>query len=44
VTCKGKVIEKMDLNNEPCLKVEVTAEIDDGTSILVGDAILGFGK
>jgi acyl dehydratase len=44
VTCKGKVVEKMDVNNEPCLKVEVTAEIDDGTSILVGDAIIGFGK
>ena len=44
VTCKGKVVEKMDVNNEPCLKVELTAEIDDGTSILVGDAIIGFGK
>ena len=44
VTCKGKVVDKMDVNNEPCLKVEVTAEIDDGTSILVGDAIIGFGK
>ena len=44
VTCKGKVVEKMDVNNEPCLKVEVRAEIDDGTSILVGDAIIGFGK
>ena len=43
VTCKGKVVEKMEINGEPCVKLELTTEIDDGTKTLMGDAIVGFG-
>lgn len=43
VICKGRVTEKMELNGEPCIKVEVTAETGEGTNTLVGDAIIGVG-
>ena len=43
VTCKGKVVEKMEIDGEPCVKLELTTEIDDGTKTLMGDAIVGFG-
>jgi len=43
VTCKGKVVEKMEIDGEPCVKLELTTEIDDGTKTLMGDAIIGFG-
>ena len=43
VTCKGKVVEKMEIDGEPCVKQELTTEIDDGTKTLMGDAIVGFG-
>ena len=43
VTCKGKVVEKMEIDGEPCVKLELTSEIDDGTKTLMGDAIVGFG-
>lgn len=43
VTCKGRVIEKMEIDGEPCIKLELSTEIDDGTRTLVGDAIIGFG-
>ena len=43
VTCKARVAEKLDVEGEPCVKLELTAEIDDGTRTLVGDAIVGFG-
>ena len=43
VTCKGKVVEKLEIDGEPCVKLELTTEIDDGTSTLKGDAIVGFG-
>ena len=43
VTCKGKVVEKMEINGEPCVKLELTTEIDDGTKTLMGDAIVVFG-
>jgi len=42
VTCKGRVVEKGLIDGEPCVKLELTAEIDDGTKTLVGDAIVGF--
>ena len=43
VTCKGKVVEKMEIDGEPCVRLELTTEIDDGTKTLMGDAIVGFG-
>lgn len=43
VTCKGRVVEKMEVDGEPCVKLELTTEIDDGTKTLVGDAVVGFG-
>jgi len=43
LTCKGKVIEKSEIKGEPCVKLELTAEIDDGTKTLMGDAVIGFG-
>ena len=43
VTCKGKVVEKLEIDGEPCVKLELTTEIDDGTNTLKGDAIVGFG-
>lgn len=43
VTCKGRVVEKMEVDGEPCVKLELTAEVDDGSKTLVGDAIVGFG-
>lgn len=42
VTCKGKVLEKLEVAGEPCVKLELTAEIDDGTKTLIGDAVIGF--
>ncbi|MDP6374430.1 MAG: MaoC family dehydratase [Pseudomonadales bacterium] len=42
VTCKGRVVEKGEVDGEPCVKVEITAEVDDGTKTLVGDAVVGF--
>ncbi|MEQ8693225.1 MAG: MaoC family dehydratase [Pseudomonadales bacterium] len=42
VTCKGKVIEKLDVGGERCAKLELSAEIDDGTKTLIGDAIVAF--
>ena len=42
VTCTGKVTEKFAQDGEPCLKIEVSAEVDDGTKTLVGDAVIGF--
>ncbi|MCS5572738.1 MAG: MaoC family dehydratase [Pseudomonadales bacterium] len=43
VTCKGKVVEKLEIDGEPCVRLELTTEIDDGTNTLKGDAIVGFG-
>ncbi len=43
VTCKGRVVEKMEVDGEPCVKLELTTEIDDGKKTLVGDAVVGFG-
>ena len=43
VTCKGTVVEKMEIDGEPCLRVELQTELDNGTQTLSGDAIIGFG-
>ena len=43
VTCKGEITEKLEIDGEPCVRLELSAEIDDGTKTLVGDAIVGFG-
>lgn len=43
VTCKGKITEKLEIDGEPCVKLALSAEIDDGTQTLIGDAIVGFG-
>lgn len=42
VTCKGRVVEKLDVEGESCVKLELTAEIDDGTKTLIGDAVIGL--
>jgi acyl dehydratase len=42
VTCEGRVTEKLEIDGERCLKIDVTARIDDGTQTLLGDAIVGF--
>ena len=44
VTCKGHVVEKFEADGEKRLKLEITAEVDDGSKTLVGDAVIGFGK
>ncbi|MEK9868659.1 MAG: MaoC family dehydratase [Gammaproteobacteria bacterium] len=44
VSCKGKITEKLEIDGEPCVKVKLVAQIDDGTTTLVGDAIIGFGS
>ena len=43
VTCKGEITEKLEIDGEPCVRLELSAEIDNGTKTLVGDAIVGFG-
>lgn len=43
VTCKARVAEKAEIDGEPCLKLELSAELEDGTQTLAGDAIVGFG-
>ncbi len=43
VHCKGKVTEKLEIDGEPCVKLELSAEIDDGSKTLIGDAVIGFG-
>lgn len=44
VTCKGKVVEKVHINGEPCVKLDLSAEIDDGTKTLTGNAVISFGQ
>ena len=44
VTCRGKVVEKLEIDGEPCVKLELTTTIDDGTQTLLGDAVIGFGS
>ena len=43
VTCRGKIAEKLEIDGEPCVKLDLSAEIDDGTKTLIGDAVVGFG-
>ena len=42
VTCKGHITEKFEVDGEKRIKVEITAEIDDGKKTLMGDAIIAL--
>jgi len=42
VICKGKVVDKFSADGENRVKLEITAELNDGTKTLVGDAIIAF--
>ncbi|MBV1881299.1 MAG: MaoC family dehydratase [Pseudomonadales bacterium] len=42
VTCKGKVVEKYEIDGEKRVKIEITAEVDGGVNTLMGDAILAL--
>ena len=42
VTCSGKVVEKMDVDGQPCVKVELHAKTDQGAETLSGHAVIAI--
>lgn len=43
VTCGGEVVECFEKDGVPCIRVRLTARIDDGTRTLVGEAVVRAG-
>lgn len=44
VTCRGRVVARLEQKGGPLLKIELSATIDDGTVTLIGDALVSIGE
>jgi len=42
ITCKGKVVEKLTIDGEQCVRLKLATALDDGTVTLAGSATVAL--